>query len=251
LQHCDGQSQLYALAYPNCRAYDPAFAYEVGVLVRDGIRRMYGPEPEDCFYYLTLYNENYPQPPMPEGVEDGIVRGMYRLRAATDDHAHRAQILASGPMVLQALEAQQMLAEQYDVAADVWSVPGWKQLRDDALECERWNRLHPSESPRTPYVTEMLAETAGPVVAVTDWVRAVPDAVARFVPRPYVVLGTDGYGFSDVRPALRRHFEVDAEHVVVAVLDGLAQTGDVKAEAAADAIARFGIDGDAPDPRTA
>ena len=145
LQHCDGQSLMYALAYPNCRAYDPAFAYEVGVLVRDGIRRMYGPEAEDCFYYLTLYNENYVQPPMPEGVEDGIVRGMYLLQPAPGEHTHRAQILASGPMVLQALEAQRMLAEHYDVGADVWSVPGWKQLRDDALECERWNRLHPSD----------------------------------------------------------------------------------------------------------
>jgi pyruvate dehydrogenase E1 component len=250
LQHCDGQSQMYALAYPNCRAYDPAFAYEVGVLVRDGIRRMYGPDPEDCFYYLTLYNENYVQPAMPEGVEDGIVRGMYLLKPAAGEHPHRAQILASGPMVLQALEAQEMLAEHFDVGADVWSVPGWKQLRDDALECERWNRLHPAEAPRTPYVTERLAESAGPVVAVSDWVRAVPDCVARFVPQPYVVLGTDGYGFSDVRSALRRHFEVDAAHVVVAVLDGLAQTGDVKAETVAEAIERYEIDGDARDPRT-
>ncbi len=251
LQHCDGQSQMYALAYPNCRAYDPAFAYEVGVLVRDGIRRMYGPEPEDCFYYLTLYNENYVQPAMPEGVEDGIVRGMYLLKAAAGDHTHRAQILASGPMVLQALEAQDTLAEHFDVAADVWSVPGWKQLRDDALECERWNRLHPAEPPRTPYVTELLNDAAGPIVAVSDWVRAVPDSVARFVPQPYVVLGTDGYGFSDVRSALRRHFEVDAAHVVVAVLDGLAQMGEVKAETVAEAIERFAIDADAPDPRTA
>jgi pyruvate dehydrogenase E1 component len=250
LQHCDGQSQMYALAYPNCRAYDPAFAYEVGVLVRDGIRRMYGPEAEDCYYYLTLYNENYVQPPMPEGVEDGIVRGMYLLRPAAGEHTHRAQILASGPMVLQALEAQRMLAEHYDVGADVWSVPGWKQLRDDALECERWNRLHPSEPPRTPYVTELLADSAGPVVAVSDWVRAVPDCIARFVPQPYVVLGTDGYGFSDVRSALRRHFEVDAAHLVLGVLDGLAQTGDVKAETVAEAIERYEIAADAPDPRT-
>jgi pyruvate dehydrogenase E1 component len=251
LQHCDGQSLMYALAYPNCRAYDPAFAYEVGVLVRDGIRRMYGPEAEDCFYYLTLYNENYVQPPMPEGVEDGIVRGMYLLQPAAGEHTHRAQILASGPMVLQALEAQRMLAEHYDVGADVWSVPGWKQLRDDALECERWNRLHPSDPPRTPYVTELLAESAGPVVAVSDWVRSVPDCIARFVPQPYVVLGTDGYGFSDVRSALRRHFEVDAAHVVVGVLDGLAQTGDLKAETVTEAIERYEIDADAPDPRTA
>jgi pyruvate dehydrogenase E1 component len=246
---------MYALAYPNCRAYDPAFAYEVGVLVRDGIRRMYGPEPEDCFYYVTLYNENYVQPPMPEGVEDGIVRGMYLLKSAVGDHTpertHRAQILASGPMVLQALEAQEMLAEQYDVAADVWSVPGWKQLRDDALECERWNRLHPAEPPHTPYVTESLNDAPGPIVAVSDWVRAVPDSVARFVPQPYVVLGTDGYGFSDVRSALRRHFEVDAAHIVVGVLDGLAQMGELKAETVAEAIERYAIDAEAPDPRTA
>jgi pyruvate dehydrogenase E1 component len=251
LQHCDGQSQMYALAYPNCRAYDPAFAYEVGVIVRDGIRRMYGPEAEDCFYYVTLYNENYVQPPLPEGVEDGIVRGMYLLKEGPGGHTHRAQILASGPMVLQALEAQKMLAEHYDVDADVWSVPGWKQLRDDAIECERWNRLHPADPPRTPYVTDLLAESAGPVVAVSDWVRAVPDSIARFVPQPYVVLGTDGYGFSDVRDALRRHFEVDAAHVVVGVLDGLAQTGDMKAETVAEAIERYKIDADAPDPRTA
>jgi pyruvate dehydrogenase E1 component len=212
---------------------------------------MYGPEPEDCFYYVTLYNENYVQPPMPEGVEDGIVRGMYLLKAAAGEHSHRAQILASGPMVLQALEAQRLLAEEFDVGADVWSVPGWKQLHDDAFECERWNRLHPAEPPRTPYVTELLAESAGPVVAVSDWVRAVPDSIARFVPQPYVVLGTDGYGFSDVRDALRRHFEVDAAHVVVGVLDGLAQSGDMKAETVAEAIERYGIDADAPDPRCA
>jgi pyruvate dehydrogenase E1 component len=249
LQHCDGQSMMYAMAYPNCRAYDPAFAYEVGVLVRDGIRRMYGPEPEDCFYYVALYNENYPQPAMPEGVEDGIVRGMYLLRAAPDVRTHRAQILASGPMVLQALEAQKLLAESHDVAADVWSVPGWKQLRDDALECERWNRLHPESPPRTPFVAEQLAEAEGPIIAVSDWVRGVPDGIARFVPQPYVVLGTDGYGFSDVRAALRRHFEVDAAHVTVATLDALAQLGDVKAEEVADAIERYEIETEGPDPR--
>jgi pyruvate dehydrogenase E1 component len=249
LQHCDGNSQMFALAYPNCRAYDPAFAYEVAVLVRDGMRRMYGPEPEDCFYYLTLYNENYVQPPMPEGVEDAIVKGLYRYRAADGERSQRAQILASGSMVLQALEAQQLLAEHHDVAADVWSALGWKQLRDEAMECERWNRLHPEEPPRTPYVTEQLRGTEGPVVAVSDFVKALPDGLARFVPQPFVVLGTDGFGFSDIRPALRRHFEVDAAHIVVAVLDGLAQQGEVKAEAVADAIRRYEIDVEAPDPR--
>ncbi|MCU1430744.1 MAG: pyruvate dehydrogenase component, homodimeric type [Actinomycetia bacterium] len=249
LQHCDGQSQLYALAYPNCRAYDPAFAYEVGVLVRDGLERMYGPEPEDCFYYLTLYNENYPQPPMPEGVEEAIVRGLYRYRPADAERPQRAQILASGPMVLQAIEAQRLLAEHHDVAADVWSAPGWKQLREDALACERWNRLHPEATPRTPFVTEQLQATEGPIVAVSDFVKALPEGLARFVPHPFVVLGTDGYGFSDIRTALRRHFEVDAEHIVVAVLDALAQTGEVKAEAVAEAIRRYDIDAEAPDPR--
>jgi pyruvate dehydrogenase E1 component len=249
LQHCDGQSQLYALAYPNCRAYDPAYAYEVAVLVRDGIARMYGPNAEDCFYYLTLYNENYVQPPMPEGVEEGIVRGMYLLRRSDAPHDKHVQLLASGPMVLQALEAQQLLAEHHEIAADVWSVPGWKQLRDEALDCERWNRLHPNEAARVPYVTEQLSDASGPVVAVTDWVRALPDSIARFVPRPYLVLGTDGYGTSDVRSALRRYFEVDAAHITVAALDALHQTGDVKAEAIAEAIERYEIDADAADPR--
>ncbi len=256
LQHCDGQSQMYAMAYPNLRAYDPAFAYEVAVIVRDGIRRMYGPEPEDCFYYLTLYNENYVQPPLPvgaegtaAGIEEGIVRGIYRYRAADTERTHRAQILASGPMVLQALEAQRLLAEHHDVAADVWSVTGWKQLRDDAIDCERWNRLHPTDAPRAPYVTEQLGDAEGPVIAVSDWVKAVPDSIARFVPQPYVVLGTDGYGYSDTRPALRRHFEVDAAHTVIAVLDGLAQTGDLKGEAVAEALSRYEIDTELPSPR--
>jgi pyruvate dehydrogenase E1 component len=251
LQHCDGQSLHNAMAVPNCRAYDPSFAYEVGVLVRDGIRRMYGGPNEDCFYYLALYNENYTQPAMPEGVDDGIVRGLYRYRAAPEPRSHRAQILASGPMMLHALEAQTLLAEHYDVAADVWSALGWKQLRDDALDVERWNRLHPDAPARTAYVTEQLEGTDGPIVAVSDWVKSVPDAIARFVPQPYIVLGTDGYGFSDVRPALRRHFEVDAAHIAVAVLQGLVRTGDVKAEAVADAIRRHEIDPDQPDPRLA
>jgi pyruvate dehydrogenase E1 component len=256
LQHCDGQSLHYAMAVPNCRAYDPAFAFEVGVLVRDGIRRMYGGAGEngaheDCFYYLALYNENYVQPPMPEGVEEGIVRGIYRFRAAPEPRAHRAQILASGPMVLYALEAQRLLAEQHDVAADVWSVPGWKQLRDDAIDTERWNRLHPADPPRIPFVTEQLRDTEGPLLAVTDWVKSVPDSIARFVPQPYVVLGTDGYGFSDTRAALRRHFEIDPAHIAVGVLQGLAQTGDVKGEVVSDAIRRYEIDPDQRDPRRA
>ena len=166
LQHCDGQSQLLASAYPNCRAYDPAFAYEMGVIIRDGIERMYGDEPEDCFYYLTLYNENYVMPAMPEGVEDGIVQGLYRYRAAPEPRKHRAQILASGTAMLAALDAQRILAAEYDVAADVWSATSYKLLREDALSTERWNRLHPTEPARTPYVTEIFATPKGP------WLRS-------------------------------------------------------------------------------
>src|SRR5262249_8227454 len=161
LQHCDGQSQLLASAYPNCAAYDPAFAYEMAVIVRDGIERMYGPEPEDCFYYLTLYNENYPMPAMPDGVEEGIVRGLYRFQrspAAGQEGANPAQILASGTAMLAALDAQRMLGEEYGVAADVWSATSYKTLRDEALSTERWNRLHPTDPARTPYVTEQLAD---------------------------------------------------------------------------------------------
>jgi pyruvate dehydrogenase E1 component len=251
LQHCDGQSHLLAMSVPNCRAYDPAFAYEMAAIVRDGIRRMYGDEPEDCFYYLTLYNENYSMPALPEreGVEDGIVRGLYRYREAPGERAHRAQILASGTAMLAALEAQQLLFEVHDVAADVWSATSYKLLREDALAAERWNRLHPTDKPRVPFVTEQLGAADGPVIAVSDFVKAVPDVVGRFVPQPFVPLGTDGYGFSDTRPALRRHFEVDAAHVAVAVLDGLAVLDDVKAETVAEAITRYELDVDAPDPR--
>ena len=251
LQHADGQSHVLASSYPNCRAYDPAFAYEMAVIVRDGITRMYGDEPEDCFYYLTLYNENYTMPPMPEGVEEGIVRGLYKYCSAPGERTHRAQLLGSGPLLRGALDAQQMLFEDHDVAADVWSATSYKLLREEALSVGRWNRLHPTEGGRTPYVTELLRGTEGPIVAVTDYMKAVPDQIARYVPQPFVVLGTDGYGFSDTREALRRHFEVDAPHMVVATLSALAMQGDVKGEVVAEAIRRYGIDTEAIDPRLA
>jgi pyruvate dehydrogenase E1 component len=249
LQHADGHSQVLATAVPNCRAYDPAFAYEMAVIVRDGIARMYGPEPEDCFYYLTLYNENYPMPAMPEGVEEGIVRGLYRYRPSPEPRELRATLLGSGTMLRQVLEAQRLLLEEHDVAADVWSATSYKLLREDALSVERWNRLHPTEPPRTPYVTEQLAGVDAPIIAVTDFMKSVPDQVARFVPEPFITLGTDGYGFSDTRDALRRHFEVDAAHMVVATLDGLAMRGRVSGEVVEKAVRRYGIDPDAPDPR--
>ena len=251
LQHCDGHSLAWAAVVPNCRAYDPAFAFEVAVIIRDGLGRMYGDDPEDVFYYVTLYNETYSMPPMPQGAEDGIVRGLYRFRPAATERPRHVQILGSGPSMLAALEAQRLLSEEHDVSADVWSATSYQQLRNDALVVERWNRLHPSETPRRAYAEDVFAGVAGPVVAVTDFVKAVPDQIARWAPQPFVSLGTDGFGLSDARGPLRRHFEVDAPHVVVAALHALCQRGDLEPEVVSAAIDRWGIDADAPDPRDA
>ncbi|HEX7275757.1 MAG TPA: pyruvate dehydrogenase (acetyl-transferring), homodimeric type, partial [Acidimicrobiales bacterium] len=251
LQHQDGHSLLLASTVPNLAAYDPAFAYEMATIVRDGMARMYGDHPEDVFYYLTLYNENYPMPAMPPGVEAGILRGLYRFAPAPGDRKRQAVILFSGTAQGAAREAQQVLADEHDVAAELWSVTSYKALREDALAAVRWNRLHPTELSRMPYVTEALADTHGPFVAVTDFMKAVPDQVARWVPGPMITLGTDGYGRSDSRAALRRHFETDTAHVVVAVLSALAGTDDAKPEEVADAIAHYGLDPDAVEPRLA
>jgi pyruvate dehydrogenase E1 component len=251
LQHDDGHSLVLASTVPNVAAYDPAFAYETAVIIQDGIRRMYGPEPEDIFYYLTLYNENFVMPSMPEGAKEGIVRGAYRFAKGPDGPTRKATILFSGTAQGAAREAQRILAEHHDVSAELWSVTSYKALREDALSVERHNRLHPEEAPRTPYITDALAQAEGPIVAVTDFMKAVPDQISRWVPSRFTPLGTDGFGRSDTREALRRHFETDAAHVVVAVLDGLRATGEGKAEEVADAIKRFGIDPNAIDPREA
>ena len=248
LQHEDGQSHLLAAPVPNCRSYDPAFAYETAAIVQDGLRRMIR-DAEDVFYYLTLYNENYVMPAKPEGCDEGILAGMYLVRPAPEARTHRAQLLGSGSVLpTQVLRAQELLAADHDVAADVWSVTSYKLLREDGLDAERWNRLHPTEPPRVPFVTRALEGAEGPVVAASDWVKAVPDLIGRFVPAPYVVLGTDGFGRSDTRAKLRRHFEVDAGHIVVAALSALAASGDVKPEAVAGAIERYEIDPDRPNP---
>jgi pyruvate dehydrogenase E1 component len=247
LQHCDGQSLLYASAHPSCRAYDPAFAYEVAVIVRAGVAAMYGSDPEDVFYYLTLYNESYPMPAMPEGVEEGIVAGLYRYAAAPETGGPRARLLGSGPALLTALDARRVLAERYGVAAEVWSATSYKALREDALSAERWNRLHPGEPARVPYVTRALAGPE-PVIAVSDFTSLVPDQVARFVSAPYTVLGTDGFGLSDTREALRRHFEVDAAHVALTVLDALARSGQLDHSVVAKAVSDLDIDAQAMDP---
>ncbi len=249
LQHQDGQSQLLASTIPVCRAYDPAFAYETAAIVEHGLQQMYGPAGEDVFYYLTLYNENFAMPPKPPGVDDGIIAGLYRWAPPPQGAALRAAVLFSGPAHRAARQAQADLAAHYGVGVELWSATSYKAMREEALEVERWNRLHPQEAPRVPFVTRSLAEVGGPVVAVTDYMKMVPDQVARWVPGTFVPLGTDGYGRSDTREALRRFFEVDAGHVVVAVLGALAAEGKVPAAQVADAIARYQIDPELADPR--
>jgi pyruvate dehydrogenase E1 component len=263
LQHNDGHSQLLASVSEACVSYDPAWAYEIAVITRDALRRMYDsspshPDGENIFYYLTVYNEPYPQPAAPGDVPDldeGILRGIYRYAAvspppgaaapgaAATGAAPRAQVLASGVALPWALAAQRLLAEEWGVAADVWSVTSWTELRRDALRCESRNLLHPGEETLVPFVTTALSGAPGPVVAVSDWMRAVPDQIARWVPAPsYTSLGTDGFGFSDTRPAARRYFNVDAESIALAVLSQLARTGDVHPSLPAHAIAKYKLD---------
>ena len=248
LQHQDGHSPLLFSALPHVRIYDPAYAYELAVILRDGIRRMCVDD-EDAFYYLTLYNENYAQPTKPDGVDEAILRGLYLVAPWGNGRAHRATILASGTAMAAAITAQQHLAESHDVAADVWSVTSYQQLRNDALAVERWNRLHPEQEPRVSHIAQQLREAPGPIVAVTDYLKAVSDQVARFLDQDFIPLGTDGFGRSDTRQALRRHFETDAEHVTVAVLDGLARAGKIPRHEVAAALEQYEIDTELPEPR--
>jgi pyruvate dehydrogenase E1 component len=239
LQHQDGHSLLMAATNPACVAYDPAFGYEIAFIVEDGLRRMYGDAPEDVFYYLTVYNEPYPQPVQPDlpRLREGVLRGMYRYSEGGGE-GPRAQVLASGVTVRLALDAQRLLQQDWGVAADVWSVTSWNELRRDAVECEQVRLLDPTTT-RTPYVTQALMATTGPVVAVSDWMRAVPDLISRWVPNDWTSLGTDGFGRSDTRAGLRRHFHIDPESVAVAVLGALARSGDVPADVPAKAVERY------------
>ncbi len=253
LQHDDGQSPLLASTNPAAMVYDASFAYEVAVIVEDAITRILGPNPEDRFWYLTLYNETYSMPPLPEGpegdaVRQGIVKGLYRFAGpAVTTGSRRASICFSGPAWQAAMEARDLLAEDWGVSADAWAVTSWSTLRANAIATERWNRLHPGEPRRVADIAE-LGVGMEPVVAITDYMRAVPDQVARFVPRPFTSLGTDGFGRSDARAALRRYFEVDTGHVVVAVLGALARTGEADPSEVAKAIDHFGIDPEAVEP---
>lgn len=248
LQHEDGQSHIYAATIPTCRAYDPAFGYEVAVIVEDGVRRMMG-EGENAFYYITLYNENYLQPAMPAGAEDGIRRGLYRLRHSTlPDDTPRVQLIGSGSILRQVIAAAERLEAAFGVGADVWSATSFGELRKDGIACDRWNLLHPAEPERRPHVSEQLAASRGPVIAASDFLRAYPDLIRNWVPRRYTVLGTDGFGRSDTRDALRDFFEINDRYIALAALQSLVADGEIGRETLTKAIADLGIDAGKPSP---
>jgi len=249
LQHQDGHSIVLASTVPTCATYDPAFVYELAVIVQDGLRRMYE-KGENLFYYITMYNEDYAMPEMPEGVREGILRGIYRFSAAAQGKAV-AQLWGSGPILNEVVRAQQILAEKYGVATDVWSVTSYNELRRDALEVERWNRLHPSQSVKRPYILDALDGADGPIIAATDYMKVVPDQLAPWLPERLVSLGTDGFGRSDNREYLRQHFEVNAESIVAATLSRLSRDGNFDAKKAEKAFAELGVDAERGDPARA
>ena len=248
LQHQDGHSLLAASTIPNCVSYDPTYAYELAVIIQDGLRRMIG-EQENVFYYIACMNENYVHPPMPAGVEDGILKGMYLLQVGGQGKI-RAQLLGSGTILREVIAAAGLLEKDFGIPTDVWSVTSFNELRRDGLAVERWNQLHPDATPRRSYVEECLAERPGPYIAATDYMKIVPDQIQRWVPGTFVSLGTDGYGRSDARAALRRHFEVDQRYIAVTALKALADDGVLDQKTVAQAIEKYGIDPDRPDPVT-
>ncbi|HYN76417.1 MAG TPA: pyruvate dehydrogenase (acetyl-transferring), homodimeric type [Lamprocystis sp. (in: g-proteobacteria)] len=248
LQHQDGHSHLLAATIPNCIAYDPTYAYELAVIVQDGMRRMYQNK-ENCFYYITTMNETYPQPAMPEGVEAGILKGMYRVQRG-EERAHRVQLLGAGTILREVLAAADLLAQDFDVGAAVWSVTSFNELRREGIDTERWNMLHPDQEARTTYVEAQLAGTRGPIIAATDYMRAYADQIRPYCPRRYAVLGTDGFGRSDMRSQLRKFFEVNRYYVAVAALKALADEGEIPSATVAAAIAKYRIDPDKPNPMT-
>jgi pyruvate dehydrogenase E1 component len=253
LQHEDGHSHLMAATIPNCISYDPTFAYELAVIIQDGMRRMYQ-EQEDVFYYITVMNENYTHPAMPEGVEKGILRGMYLFAEGSagskaKKNQPRVQLLGSGTILREVIAAAGMLEKDYGVTADIWSVTSFNELRRDGLDAQRWNTLHPEAAPRQSYVEQCLKDRAGPVVATTDYMKNYADQIRAFLPaQHYTVLGTDGFGRSDTRRALRRFFEVDRNYVAVTALKALADQEAIPRATVAEAIKRYGIDAEKPSP---
>lgn len=246
LQHDDGHSHVLASTLPSCRCYDPAYAYELATIIEDGLDRMYARD-EKVLYYITLFNESYAMPPMPAGVKQGILRGMYRFRSAAERKPLHVQLFGSGSILNEVVRAADTL-ERYGVSADVWSVTSYQELRRDAIACERYNRLHPEQEPRKSYLETTLAGVEGPFIAASDYMKLLQDHIARWVPGRFVPLGTDGFGISDTRGALRRHFEVDAEFVVVGALDALYREGKLPAAKLTEAIAELGLDPNKLDP---
>ena len=248
LQHQDGHSQLVATTVPNCVSYDPTFAYELAVIIHDGMRRMYV-EQQNIFYYITVMNENYAQPAVPPGVQQGIIQGMYLLQIGGRGRV-RATLMGSGTILREAIAAAQILENDYGIPADVFSVTSFSELRREALEAERWNMLNPKEPARVPYVQQVLKDREGPIIAATDYMRNVPDQIRQWVPTRYVTLGTDGFGRSDSRAQLRKHFEVDRNFITLAALKALADDGKIDRETVSQAIEKLGIDPAKPDPFT-
>jgi len=247
LQHQDGHSQLLASTIPNCISYDPTYAYELAVIIQDGMRRMFE-EQENCFYYITTMNENYAHPDMPEGVEEGIVRGIYRLRSSAMQGAPTVQLMGAGAILREVEAAAELLERDCGVAADVWSVTSVNELAREGNEVSRWNRLHPTHAPKVPFVTEQLSQSPGPFIAATDYQKAHTDQLREFIPGAFTVLGTDGFGRSDTRQQLRQHFEVSREFIALAAMKALADQQVIDPVAVENALTNWGIDADKPNP---
>ncbi|MCY1359025.1 Pyruvate dehydrogenase E1 component [compost metagenome] len=248
LQHEDGHSHILASVIPNCRSYDPTYGYELAVIIREGIRQMIE-EQQHVFYYITVMNEAYTQPALPAGAEEGIIKGMYLLEEDKKEAAHHVQLLGSGTILREVIEAAKILREEFNVGADVWSVTSFNELRREGLAVERYNRLHPEQKPKQTYVEQCLSGRKGPVVASTDYMKLFADQIRQWVPsKEYKVLGTDGFGRSDTRKKLRHFFEVDRYWVVLATLEALADRGEIEPKVVAEAIAKFGIDPEKRNP---
>ena len=250
LQHEDGHSHLLSSTIPNCISYDPTFAYELAIIIQDGLRRMYQ-EQEDVFYYITVMNENYNHPELPKGVEDGVVRGMYKLPRPKGKKASKVQLLGSGTILLEVIAAQKLLKEEFNIVADVWSCTSFNELRRDGISTARWNMLHPDEPKKRSYVEQCLSNTEGPVIAATDYMRIFADQIRPYIPnKNYDVLGTDGFGRSDTREKLRDFFEVDRRYVVIAALSAMLNEGTIPKKTVIDAIKKYGVNPNKPEPTT-
>ncbi|MEA3404355.1 MAG: pyruvate dehydrogenase (acetyl-transferring), homodimeric type [Pseudomonadota bacterium] len=243
LQHQDGHNLIQYDHIPNCLSYDPTFAFEMAVIIRDGIKRMFN-EKQDVFYYITAMNENYSHPAMPEGSEDDILKGLYKFKTSEAKHKNRVQLMGSGTIFREVIQAAEMLENDWNVSADIWGVPSFNLLRRDGIEATRWNTMHPTETPKVPFVTEKLQGAEGPFIVATDYIRDYPERIRQYVPGEYYVLGTDGFGRSDTREQLRKFFEVNSSYVVVEALKALADAGSIKPEVVVEAITKYGIDSD-------